>query len=152
MKAQRRSDPAAGATTAAVAPIPNSSRPGPLLAVVRRLRLWKRTPVHVAAVIATATGRWNGTVCDLTRYGAGITGSFELSEGDSVTLEFGSRVIAAKARWRKGQRAGLAFCFPLAIDDPLLGTPAPQPPAIDPDSRLMRRAVREQGVSWLIDD
>jgi hypothetical protein len=89
---------------------------------VRVLRVWRRSPTHINVELLSPAGRQPGVIQNISRYGAGLTGAFDVSRKDRATLRLSDgRVILVHLRWRIGDRCGLSFIHPLESNDPLLG-------------------------------
>lgn len=94
---------------------------------VRLLRRWRRVSVRVPASVRSALGLQSATIVDISRYGAGLSTRMGLKLGDMITIELGSgRAIDAEVRWCSGDRMGVLFIQPLAVDDDLLPVEARQ--------------------------
>ncbi len=109
-----------GAVTAALAcPITDSSEDDD--PKIRVLRARRRISVQLDAELLSK-GRCQSTlVCDVSRYGVGLTGIQSVKKGEFVALKLpGGQIIHGNVRWHRGNRCGIAFFEPLAEDAPLM--------------------------------
>jgi len=91
---------------------------------IRLLRVWRRIPTRIGVDVMTGEGNSAGVIRDISRHGAGLTGSFGVTRKDRVTLHFADgRLIQAQVRWHRGNRCGVSFAEPLAVDDALVRDP-----------------------------
>ena len=132
---------------------------------IRLLRVWRRVPTRIDVDVMTVEGNYTGVIRDISRHGAGLTGSFGVTRKDRVTLHFSDgRLIQAQVRWHRGNRCGVSFAEPLTVGDALVrgsedreATPPPQGAASTaehPASRLKRYVdlTVEMLVRLMLDD
>jgi len=127
---------------------------------VRVLRVWRRSQTNTNIQYKTETLCQAAVIRDISRYGAGLTGSFEVVRKDFVTIQFADgRSIPARVRWHRGVFCGVSFLEPLPAGDPLLagqgdiatsrqGRIAPAPIASAPTERYAwaRQISRQLGL------
>ena len=160
---------------------------------IRVLRVWRRAKTHMDAELLIDDECRPIVICDVSKFGVGIVGAHDARIGQPVCVQLADgRKLAARVRWRLGDRCGLALTTPLAESDPLISgmqsPPRPGPAksivsvsdhlitaAITTGrkavlflggwlrqrnaerrktgtARLIERACREQGFSWLAED
>ncbi len=114
---------------------------------IRLLRVWHRVPTRIDVDVMTGQGNYAGVIRDISRHGAGLTGSFGVTRKDRVTLHFSDgRLIQAQVRWHRGNRCGVSFAEPLAVGDALVR----DPDDLDPTPQQQGAArVAEQPASSL---
>jgi len=102
---------------------------------IRLLRVWRRAQTHIGVEVLARQGRHAGVIRDISQFGAGLTGQFELARGEMVALELSDkRVVSAVVRWHRGNRGGVSFLRPLESGDPLLVDLPDLPPPISAGS------------------
>ncbi len=91
---------------------------------IRLLRVWRRVPTRIDVDVMTVEGNYAGVIRDISRHGAGLTGSFSVTRKDWVTLHLSDgRLIQAQVRWHRGNRCGVSFAEPLIVSDALIRGP-----------------------------
>jgi hypothetical protein len=97
---------------------------------VRRLRVHQRIETHIPARLVRETGSQSTVIADISAFGAGLIGAHRvrINELVGIKLEDG-RVIAARVRWQKGVRVGVAFLTPLPDDELRIALPLENPEA-----------------------
>jgi hypothetical protein len=88
---------------------------------IRLLRVRRRVPTRINVDVMTVEGNYAGVIRDISRHGAGLTGSFSVIQKDWVALHFSDgRLIQAQVRWHRGNRCGVSFAEPLIVSDALI--------------------------------
>jgi len=105
---------------------------------VRVLRLWRRMRTQIDVHVQTGAVWQAGVICDISQFGAGLTGPFTFARKDPITLRLADgRQVRAQVRWRIGNRSGLSFVDRLESTDPL----------ISGETSLSQNTLRESSVT-----
>lgn len=88
---------------------------------IRFLRVWRRNRVQIDVELLDRTGYRGGVVHDISPYGVGLTGQFDLTTRDETSIRFADgRILFASVRWIRFDSCGISFVRPLDDNDPLL--------------------------------
>lgn len=126
---------------------------------VRPLRRATRMPADIPVAIVRPSGDVPARIIDISEAGVGLAGEHLGIDGDRIRLRLpDGRQLDGEIRWHGARRCGVSLDRPLTLDDPLMrgaanqSAPPTQAPPHPLPARMLERALRKQGVSWLLGD